>query len=140
MALALEVGTGGGNGEYGGSGIPTVEVLSVNDGSNGDGGGDPTIKRIVNTSSGPIVIKTSDPNLDVDDLEKYAVRLSIAGGGGVGARAKSYYWKRWISFSGSCGCWWFWISVWLHKLLILDDDDIGKGATAKAFIGEVIEV
>ena len=115
--------------------IPSPEVTFLPS----EEGGGRIVKRIVNTSSGPVVIKTSDPNLDVDDLEKYAIRLNIAGGGGVGARANPIIGKdgSLLSIHVVAGGFGY---QYAPQVTILDDDDIGKGATAKAFIGEVIEV
>ena len=133
-------GTGGGTNPNAGivrdvDVIPSPEVTFLPP----EEGGGRIVKRIVNTSSGPVVIKTSDPNLDVDDLEKYAIRLNIAGGGGVGARANPIIGKDGSLLAvhvvaGGFGY------QYAPQVNILDDDDIGKGATAKAFIGEVIEV
>ena len=146
MGTAPLTGLTGGTGTEGGTNpnfgivqdvdvIPSPEVTFLPS----EEGGGRIVKRIVNTSSGPVVIKTSDPNLDVDDLEKYAIRLNIAGGGGVGARANPIIGKdgSLLSIHVVAGGFGY---QYAPQVTILDDDDIGKGATAKAFIGEVIEV
>ena len=99
--------------------------------------GDPT-KVLVNSIDGPIVVSSgSGSNLSPDDLAKYAVRLNIVGGGGVGARANPVIGRDGSLLaahlvSGGFGY------QYAPQVQIIDDEEIGKGATAKAIIGSAV--
>ena len=99
--------------------------------------GDPT-KVLVNSIDGPIVVSSgAGANLSPDDLAKYAVRLNIVGGGGVGARANPVIGRDGSLLaahlvSGGFGY------QYAPQVQIIDDEEIGKGATARAIIGSAV--
>jgi len=102
----------------------------------GDNSNNSNINSIIETIDGPIAINT---NNSVDNFENYLVRLHIFGGGGVGAKANPIIGKDGSLLachvvSGGFGY------QYPPQVKIIDDKDIGKGATAVSIIGNTIPV